>query len=241
MKVLKLSMVAIAIAVTGCTAYAQTADEVIQKHIDAVGGCNAWDKIKSVKLTGSINQGGMELTMAQTIVNDKGSRTDISAMGQNGYMIITPTEGWMYMPFGGQTKPEPIPMDQLKSQQDKLNFKNSQLVDKGHIAKSSLEGRDTINKTPCFKLKITDKDGSEQTCFIDAKTYYLVRTEMKMNLQGDEQELSITYSDFKKQPEGITVPMTYGTAQGELKFKSIEINKTYSDGLFKPAASDGKN
>ena len=239
MKTLKLSILAIAIVATAQTSYAQTADEVLQKHIEAIGGAKNWDYIKTVKLTGGMSQGGMDISMVQTIVNDKGMRTDITAMGQSGYMIITPTSGWMYMPFAGQTKPEPIPAEQLKMQKDKLNFKSQQLVDKSLIAKTMLEGKDTINSISCHKLKVTNKDGSDQTCYIDCKTFYLIRTEMKVKMGDEEQEVGITYSDFKKQPEGIVFPMTMGTSQGEVKFKTIEVNKTIDETIFKPAI-DGK-
>ncbi len=234
MQVLKLSFLAIAMAVTGYTTYAQTADEIIQKHIEAVGGTKIWDNIKSVKLKGAMSAQGMEIDMTQTIVENKGMRVDINAMGQAGYTIITPTEGWMYMPFMGQTKPEALPADQLKSQQSKISFRNNMLVDKSQITKSSLAGKDVVNKIACYKLKVTDKDGGEQTCFIDQTTYFLVRTEMKIKLQDDDQDVAVNYSDFKKQPEGITVPMTYGTPQGDLKYKSIEINKTVDEAIFKP-------
>jgi outer membrane lipoprotein-sorting protein len=254
MKTLRLSILALAITTTVFSAKAQSADEtlkkkatcspaktesadaVIQKHIDAVGGSKNWDKIKTVKLTGGINQGGMEITMVQTIANNKGMRLDISAMGQNGYMIVTPNEGWMYMPFAGQTKPEPIPADQLKIQKGNLDFKSNQLVDKSLIAKSSMDGMDTINSIPCYKLKVTGNDGNDQVCYIDAKTYYLVRTEVKIQ----DQEMSITYSDFKKQPEGIIFPMTMATAQGDIKYKSIEINKPIDDKVFTKPADAGK-
>ncbi len=225
---------AIAITITGFTTYAQTADEIIQKHIDAMGGTKNWENIKSVKLKGTMSAQGMEIDMTQTIVENKGMRVDINAMGQQGYTIITPTEGWMYMPFMGQTKPEALPADQLKSQQSKINFRNNMLVDKSQIAKSSLVGKDMVNKVACYKLKVTDKEGSEQTCYIDQATYYLIKTEMKIRLQDDDQDVAVNYSDFKKQPEGITVPMTYGTPQGDLKYKTIEINKPVDDNVFKP-------
>ena len=234
MRSLKFSLAVMTIALSGA-AYAQKADDIINKHIEAVGGKN-WDKIKSVKLTGSMSAQGMDIGVTQTIVNDKGYRMDISAMGQNGYMIVTTTGGWTFMPFAGQTEPMELKADDVKPMKGQLNYKNSQLVDKSQIAKAELDGKDTIDSKPCTKLKITDKDGTVMECYFDDANYYMVRQERKMKVQDEEQEIAITYSEFKKQPEGIVVPMKVSQAQGDVTFKTIEINKPVDDKLFKPDA-----
>lgn len=225
---------ALAISATALTSFAQTADQIIQKHIEAIGGTKNWDKIKTVKLVGAMSAQGMEIPVTQTIVNDKATRTDITAMGQTGYIIMTPTKGWQFMPFTGQTAPQEIPADQLKTNKSQLNYKNMQMVDKSLISKATLEGNDTINSVNCFKLKVTNKEGNEITCYFDAATYYLVRQETKVKVQDDEQEVGISYSNFKKQPEGIVIPMTMGTPQGDITFKSVEFNKPVDDKIFKP-------
>ena len=240
MKAIKLSIVALAMACAGTAAHAQTltADQVLQKHIDAVGGADNWNKIKTIKLVGSMSMQGMEIGMTETIVNEKAMRIDINAMGQTGYMIYTTTEGWMYMPAYGQKEPVAIPADQLKDAQSQLNFKNQQLVDKSMITKVALDGTDTINNVNCYKLKVTTKDGSEQTCYIDSKTFYMVRAEKKAQIQGEDQEVAVTFSNFVKQPEGVVIPMMMSPAgQGDFTFKSVEINKAIDDKTVRP---DGK-
>ena len=229
---------ALAICSMAFTAYCQTADEIIQKHIEAIGGIKNWDKVKSVKMTGSMSAQGMEINMTQTIINDKGMRTDVSMMGQNGFMIVTPKAGWMYMPFGGQqTKPEPIPAEQLAMQADQLNYKNMQLVDKSTITKSSLDGQDTINSINCYKVNVTTKAGGDQICYFDAKTYYMLRVEKKVKVQEEETEVAVNFGDFAKQPEGIVVPMSIGSPQGEVTIKSIEINKSSDEKIFIPTVT----
>ena len=187
---------------------------------------------------------GMEIGFSLTVVNDKGMRTDINAMGMNGYVILTPKEGWMYMPFQpGMDKVTPMPAEQIKSAQTQLNVKADQLLDKSSITKAEYVGKDTLNNIAWLKVKITDKDGAEQTAFFDASTYYIVHSDRKMKGQDDqEQEVAINYSNFQKQPEGIVIPMTVTSpmGQGDITFKSVEINKNYDDSIFKPGADDKK-
>ena len=234
MNKIKISIFSIVIGCSAFNAIAQTADEIIQKHIDAVGGAKNWEKVKSIKLSGSINLGGMEADLDQTVINDKGVRMDISVAGQKGYLIYTPVAGWMYMPFAGITTPQEVPQEMLKTMQDRMNFNNQLLANKSSIAKSTYSGMDTINHVSCYKLNITAKNGDEQTCYIDGSTYYLVRTEIKANIQGEDQVMAINFSDFKKQPEGITIPMSIGSPQGDLTFKSVAINKNIDEKILVP-------
>ena len=142
------------------------------------------------------------------------------------------------MPMQGMDKVTPIPADQLKMASDKMTTKGAMLADKSSIDKSELVGRDTVTNIPCFKIKITSKDGNVQTDYFDVVTYYLVRTEMSVKGPDGEQELAMSFSDFKKQPEGITIPMTMTSplGVGDITVKSIEINKPVSDDAFKPSA-----
>ncbi len=239
MKAIKLSILSgLMLTASLTTVKAQTADEIIQKHIDAIGGTEKWNKITSMKKIGSMSIQGMDIGYTSTVVNDKGMRTDISAMGMNGYVIVTPKEGWMYMPMQGMDKVTPMPPEQLKVLADKMNTKAAMLADKSGITKSEYVGKDTITNIPCFKVKMTDKDGNVQTNFFDVSTYYLVRTEATVKTPDGEQEMAMSFSDFRKQPEGIVIPMTMTSPMGvgDITVKSVEINKPVSDDIFKPSA-----
>jgi len=63
------------------SANAQTADEVIQKYSANLGGLEAFNKIKTAKITATYNTQGMDLPMTIQIINGKAARTDVEAMG----------------------------------------------------------------------------------------------------------------------------------------------------------------
>ena len=54
MKTRKLLFTVVLLLSSIATVHAQTADEIINKHIEAIGGKEAWKKVNSLKLTGSI-------------------------------------------------------------------------------------------------------------------------------------------------------------------------------------------
>jgi hypothetical protein len=222
------------IATVGFT-YAQTADEIVNKHIEAIGGTDAWKKVNSMVTTGTLKMQGAEIAISLTVLNGKGSRQDITAMGMNGYQIVTPTQGWKFMPFQGQKEVEPITADDLKEAQDELDVQGS-LVDyktKGHTVE--LLGTDDVDGVDAFKLKETLKSGKTQTIFIDPKTYYIIRVISKQKANGNEVDVTTNVSNYQKLPEGIMVPLSIGLPSGEMVISKVEINKPIDENIFKPS------
>lgn len=107
---------------------AQKADEIISKHIEAIGGKDNWSKVKSFKADGVMKANGTEIKITFLQIDKKAMRQNINVMGMDGYSIITNTEGWSYMPFQGQTKPEPLTADDLKNSQDELYIQDDFLT-----------------------------------------------------------------------------------------------------------------
>ncbi len=232
MKTRLFVLTAILIPLSIATAYSQTADDIISKHIDAIGGKAAWQKVHSVKLTGTVSAQGMDINVGMTGVQNKGARMEITMMGMTGYSINTPTAGWTYMPFNGQQKPEALTPDQVKYQQDELDLQGV-LLDykaKGHIAE--LEGKEDVEGTECWKIKLTLKNGKTLTDFFDPDSYLLIREVNKATVDGTEQTQTVDYSNFQKLPEGITFPMSMNNGMGDFVIKKAEINIPVADSLF---------
>jgi hypothetical protein len=240
MKSVKLFSLFVATAFSFATVKAQTADEVITKHIEAIGGLENWKKVTSLVQTGTMAVQGMNIDVVNTIVHNKGSRQDINIMGMNNYVIITPTAGWSYMPVQQKTEVEPMTEEQVKQGQDALDIQGS-LVDykaKGHAVE--LLGKEDVDGTECFKLKVTKKDGGVETNFIDPKTYYIVKSTQVKKADGQETEVSYSFSNFTKLPEGIVVPMGMTIPLGpgfnaDFTIAKVEVNKAIDESIFKPA------
>ena len=71
--------------------------------------------------------------------------------------------------------------------------------------------------------------GKEETIYIDASNYYLVRIVDKTKANGKEQVQTTTYGDYEKLPEGIIYPMSYDN----VTIKKVEINGVIDDKIFK--------
>src|SRR6201997_597558 len=113
-----LSLAIFCLGVT--TLFSQNLEEIVKKHIEAIGGKENWAKVKSIKMESSMKANGAEIKMTMYQVDKKAMRQNIALMGMEGYSILTNTEGWTYMPFQGQTKPEAMTADDVKKGQDGL-------------------------------------------------------------------------------------------------------------------------
>lgn len=215
---------------------AQTADEIVSKHIDAIGGADAWHKVNSVKQEGNLTvQGNIKVAFVTTTLHTKGSRLDLAVMGMNGYQIMTPTAGWGFMPFNGQTKPEPVTEDQVKEGTDQLDAQGT-LIDyktKGHTL--TMLGKEDIDGVETYKVQVAQKSGKIETLFFDPKTYYIIRSVSKVKANGQEVDQTTNLSNYKKLPEGIVVPMSITLPQGELLIDKVTINGPVDEAIFKPA------
>jgi outer membrane lipoprotein-sorting protein len=235
MKSIRKSILAVIVCLAAFgSASAQTADEIIQKHLAAIGGLDNWKKVTSVKMTGSTNAGGMEIPVIITILRGKGMKAEYTFNGMTGYTIITDKTGWNFSPFAGQTKPEVIPDETIKKAQDGLDIGGPMIdyVAKGN--KITYLGKDDVEGTDCYKLKCTYPTGKEETIYIDATNYYHIRSVEKVKANDKETEQNTSYGNFQKLPEGITFPMSMDGGMGSVTFKSIEINKPIDVNFFKP-------
>jgi len=235
MKLIKTSAIAIVATLVSVFTFAQTAEEIVAKHIEAIGGTEAWKKINSLYYEGKLTVQGAEINVTLTALNGKGVRQDLTVMGMTGYQIITPKAGWNFMPFQGQTTAEAMTADELKQSADDLDVQGK-LVDykaKGNTIESL--GKDDVEGTECFKLKVTTKAGNVETIFIDPKTYYIVRTIQKRIANGQESDVPTDLSNYKKLPEGIVVPFSMTLPFGELVISKADVNKPVDESLFKPS------
>jgi hypothetical protein len=215
---------------------AQTVDEIIEKHLAAMGGKEKLLQLNTLKMEGNFSVQGMEIPVILYQAHNKGQRIELTVMGMTGYVINTPTEGWTFLPFQGQSAPEAMPAEAIKESVDALDIQNSLLnyAEKGH--KPEYVGKEDFEGTECLKMSVAMKGGSIVTMYFDPKTYYLIKQVVKTKATGQEIEQVQTFSNFTKTPEGYVFPLSMtGFGPGDITFTKVDINKPIDEALFKPA------
>lgn len=209
-------------------------DEIIAKNIEAQGGRKKLDAIKTIKMTGkNMVGGGMELPISLEIKSPDKIRVDFTFQGMTGTQAYDGKIGWFVMPFMGRTEPEKMPPDQVEAVQEQADFMGP-LVDykkKGHQVE--LVGKDEVEGSEAYKLKVTKKNGDVEYHFLDAEYFLTIQTKGKREFQGTEMEYEVSYSDFKE-VGGVIFPhsINQGAMMGTMVIEKIEINSAISDERF---------
>jgi hypothetical protein len=212
--------------------FSQNADDIAQKHIEALGGKPAWEKITAMKKESQIKWGGAEIKVKEVVMEKKAYREDITLMGMTGYSVFKPNEGWSYFPWEGHMKPEAMTADDLKSKKDELSIPDEFFTYRELGKKLEYFGMDDIDGVDCHKLKITDKEGKQSTFYIDPENYYILKKTEKVKKNGQEQENSWFYSDYKKLDAGVVMPFSTAGNWGESETLKVEINPQVDESVF---------
>ena len=148
---------------------------------------------------------------------------------------MTTTAGWNFMPFQGQTQPEPVTDEDVKEGQDELDAQDELVDYKDKGTTVELVGKDDVDGTECYKLKVIFKSGKSEYVFIDPKSFFTIRQIAKQKANGKEMEVTTNFSNYQKMPEGILVPMSITLPFGEMNITKVEMNKPVDEAIFKPA------
>jgi len=218
---------------------AQTADEVIQKHLQATGGSDKWPTVKTLIMEAvAVGQNGQEIITKITKVQGKIIRREVDFGMGKMKMVVTPESGWFASPRNGGSFQE-MPQGMLAEQSFELDINPlSDYAAKG--SKAELAGKEQVDGKEAFKIKLTSSKGKERNYFIDATSYFLIKETFMSNRErmrggnggnagatpSGPTEVAITFDNFQKTPEGFVFPFTISTAGmgPKMNLEKIEVN-----------------
>jgi outer membrane lipoprotein-sorting protein len=216
----------------------KTADEIIAKHIEAMGGRKKLDAVKTAKMSGkSIFQGGMEAPLTLEFKDPNKVRIEFTFQGMTGVQAFDGETGWFVMPFMGKTDPEKMSPDQVKEVEERADFAGP-LVDyrkKGHEVE--LVGKDEVEGSEVYKLKLTKKSGDVEYHFLDAEYFLTIQLKGKRKFQGTEIEFEALFGDYKE-VDGLMLAHSIeqrtvgGMGGSTMIFEKIEFNIDIPDDRF---------
>ncbi|MFD1819196.1 hypothetical protein SAMN04515674_102413 [Pseudarcicella hirudinis] len=242
MKVTKFFASAAVAVLLSVSAFAQTVDEVVAKHIEAMGGIDKWKSIKGVEMNNSMSMQGMDISMKSVVIPGKAMKSTVKVMGQEIITVINGETGWSIRPamMGGTGEAEDLPKDQLKMTRGQMDLGGLLVNYKEKGSTLELAGKEKMDGGDVYKLKLTDKAGEVTNIFVSASTYYILKTAGKRTINGQDIDTEVNYSNFK-QVEGLTFPFTMETAspmggQITIETESIKLNPTIDEAIFQRPA-----
>jgi len=212
-------------------AKAQTADDIIGKYVDAIGGKDKINQIKSVYTDATVSVMGMDGPATTTLLVGKGYRTELEVNNTKVVQVLTDKGGWMINPYAGATDPTPMPDDEYQGGKDQILLGGSLLNYKAKGYTAELLPKDGNN----YPIKVT-AGKNVATYYIDATTWLLNKITATATAQGQTTDVSETYSNYQKTDFGYLAPFKVDVDLGQVQLsyvaKSVTVNKDIDPKVF---------
>jgi outer membrane lipoprotein-sorting protein len=234
MRGIKIYTLMTGLLIAGISSYAQTVDEIITKNTVAMGGADKLNGIKSQYMEGTMEVQGQTVPIKRWVKQDEGMRLEFNIMGTDNVQVVTRNNGWSLMPVMQQTEAQEMDPQMLKVMKTQLDLRGELYDYKAKGKKVELQGKDTVNGAPAYKLKIVAADGAVGTAYLDATSFLMVKATNTLAVQGQTVEMTTLLSDYRKTPEGLAYPAVTEQNPGGVKINitKIETNQTLADSLF---------
>lgn len=223
-------------------AVAQTPDDIVEKHIAAIGGRDALARITSRRAVGTVTLSTPNGELAGLVeMDDKAPnktrqslQIDLSSRGVAAPVIMEQkfdgTSAWFLSSMQGNSEITGTFVDNMRNS----TFPSNLLGYKAAGVTLALLPREQMNGADAIVLRWTPKVGPAVRMYFDATTYLLGRTVVTVNSNqttGDIEQ-TMTFSDYRA-IDGVKVPfqIVYSTGQ-TVKFTKIEHNVPFDDALF---------
>lgn len=219
------------------TAQAQTVEEIIQRHSDSLGGLAAFNAVKTMKIEGTSSVQGLTMPLTFYVINGKAMRSDVEAMGQKIINVYKDGKAWGINPLAGSTSPEDLTGSELYDLKDETMMAGPLMDYKALGNQVSLEGKENVEGTDCYKIKLTRKeDGKVSHYFISTADYKLLKIISPKEIMGQDVEIESYLSNYKDF-NGLKYSMNQtqklmGQVFQELTFSDIQLNVSIDEKIF---------
>ena len=201
----KLIAAAATILVLGQAVNAQTAAELVAKNLAARGGADKLAAIHSYVTKGELRfPGDFKLAYTETRLRTNPSnetcavRVDASIQGLTLVQAYDGKDGWRINPFEGRKDPERMGADDARALADEALIDGALLSASAKGSKVDYVGREDIDGTQTYKLRVTQNDGTVFTYFLDPDVFLEIKVIERRTIRGAEQETETDLSDYER-------------------------------------------
>lgn len=181
------------------TASAQTADEIVAKYIQKIGGIQKLTAIKSIRTTGKfMGGGGFEAMIVTEKKRPNSVRQDFSLQGMTAVNAYDGKNGWKINPFEGKKDAESLGEEELKQVIEDSDFDGPLVNYAAKGNKVEFVGRDEYEGSDVYKLKVTLANGTVKFFFMDTDYFVPIKIETKQINRGTEYESETVFGDYKE-------------------------------------------
>ena len=203
--------------------------------------------LQSVRFTGKllVNEGQIEFGYLQTKKRPGAVRTDATLQGMTAVQAYDGKEGWKISPFQGRKDPEKLSADDLKSLIEDAEI-DGPLVDwKAKGSTVDYLGREDVDGTLAYKLKVVRKDGDVSFVYLDPDHFLEIRVLTQRIEHGAQTEVETDLGDYEK-IGGVFLPFSVEAGskgspdKQKVVIEKADANVPVDDALFRFPAAPAK-
>lgn len=225
---------------------AQTVDEILAKYFENTGGIDNWKKLQGIKMLAKVNQGGMEIPLTIVQLKDGRQMTSISFQGKEIKQGVY--DGAVLWSTNFMTmKAEKADAETFEIFKSNLgDFPDAFLNYKERGYSVELLGKETVDGSETFKIKLTKKpitvDGklTDNITFyyFDTENYVPIMTESEVKVGPNKGVVAQAKMSDYQDVNGFLFPfsMAEGAKGGQLQgitITAIEVNPKVDEAGFK--------
>jgi outer membrane lipoprotein-sorting protein len=232
--------VAAAVVASGAAAWADQADDLIAKHVQARGGADQISAVKSVVMTGKVRPPGFDsdVTYVETVSRPENVRMELTLQGLTVVQAWDGRSGWQIQPFQGRKDPEKLSADDSKSLQEEADFDGPLVNWRAKGNQVQYLGMEDVDGAPAHAFRAKLKNGDEETIYLDPDAMMVIRVVAKQIIRGAEQQTVTDYGDYEK-VNGVYFPFEIESGPRErpnvrqrITFDKITVNPTVDPATF---------
>lgn len=202
-------------------------DEIVRRHLTAIGGAARWGSVDSLVVRGNGTFGSFTWVWKRP---DK-VRTEERDGTAGGRTLVTAFDGavgWTSNPFI-EAGPQKLGVADLKRWQTGLAIRSDLLDLPAEGVTLSLLGREKVGGRDAYKLSLKRAGRNEVLLWIDAESYLLVqRARTAIAPWGELRTMTTALRDYRA-VNGVMIPHAIGDTR-----LTTEVNAAIDDALFQP-------
>ena len=166
--------------------FSQTADEVIENHINALGGLDIITAVQSYEMKGNMKMGNMDIPFTVYLKKPMKALLEVNFQGKSMKQAYDGTIAWSINPFAGSEDPEKMDEGQTKRMKNMADMDGALVNYSEKGSTVELIGKEDFEGTEVYNLKLTDKDGDIINYYIDAESYFILKEASKTKVEEKE-------------------------------------------------------
>jgi hypothetical protein len=212
-------------------ASSQTAEELVDKNIQAKGGMEKIKAIKTVRMTGKMDGPNIPpAEVSQENMRPNLVRETFSIQGMTAVQAYDGSTGWQIQPFGGKKDPMLMGDDDMRDILIDADFDGPMVDYREKGNRVEYLGHDVVDGDDALRLKVTLKNGDIVYYYLDPDTYLEIRKETQEFIRGSIRENLIDLGSYK-QAGGVMFPFSVASGPKNdpsswqyVTYEKVEVN-----------------